>query len=130
RDTEMFRNYPVLGKVIVENAKERSDLIRELKDAMAKQETQSDCFWPRHAIRVTSNAEVTDYLICFECSNVWVFREGTFSQDPISDGPLELFNGYLRQAGVKLAPQRGEPPIEAYEMTDEWDEGFEEVESR
>jgi hypothetical protein len=36
--------------------------------------TPLDCFNPRHAIRVESMGITVDYLICFQCSNYYIYE--------------------------------------------------------
>ena len=62
------------------------------------------CFTPRHAVRVTREGVATDFLICFECRQVVVERDGKEISDfVISPSPKAVFDDVLRKAGMPLA---------------------------
>ena len=66
--------------------------------------TRYRCFNPRHGIRVTSGGVTTDLLICFECKEAVVFRDGQRVADwTTGRSPQADFDEALRQAGVPLA---------------------------
>ena len=64
------------------------------------------CFSPRHGIRVTRHGRVTDVVICFECRQVRVYRDGhSVASFLTSASPQPVFDDVLRQANVPLPPE-------------------------
>ena len=64
------------------------------------------CFDPRHAIRVEADGGMHDFVICFECLQVYWYVDGERKDSSLaSDSPEPLFDRVLREAGVTLAPK-------------------------
>jgi hypothetical protein len=64
------------------------------------------CFNPRHGIRVTHGDVVTEFVICFECRQVEVWRGGKkLAFFLTSKSPQPIFDEVLQQAGLPLAPK-------------------------
>ena len=50
---------------------DRKTILAALQAGMGKGQ-MAKCFWPRHGIRVVKDGQATDYVICFECGQVWI----------------------------------------------------------
>jgi hypothetical protein len=102
---EKFHGYPVLGKLKITDAGKRKEIAAALQDAMAKSDgTMNKCFWPRHAIRVKVGDRTVDYVICFECLQLELHPSTGRTAKAITRDPQPLFNHYLEEASVPLAP--------------------------
>jgi hypothetical protein len=102
---EVFDHCPVLGKTDIASIDARKQLIAALNDGIAQSDgTMAGCFNPRHAIRAVVNGRTIDYLICFECLQVMIDAGGSRKIVPITRDAQEVFNRYLKDAGIALAP--------------------------
>jgi hypothetical protein len=103
----IFNGYRVLGSTIVTDSQTRSDISAALKAGIrASDGNEAACFEPRHGIRVTQANTVTDYIICFECKVVEVWRdEKRITSLPTTRSPQPVLDRVLQTAGVPLAPR-------------------------
>ncbi len=105
KDKEAFRGYPVIGKVDVTDAKAKKALMDALKEGMDASDGQiAGCFRPRHAIRASTNGQTTDYVICFECTQLQVYTDDKPKTETITRKPKSVFNTQLKTAKIPLAP--------------------------
>jgi len=106
-----FHGYKVLGRTKIEDAAGRAKLVTALEKGATEGRDPASCFNPRHAIRATSSGKTSDFLICFECSQVKVLETETTSVDRpdarflISRSPQPEFDQALRDAGLPLAKE-------------------------
>ncbi len=104
-DANAFRSiWPVLGQTTIEDPKKRAELMNALHAGLDADGNSADCFIPRHAIRVVEGEQITDYVICFECLQVAIYRGDEQTSEFTTDSPRGVFNQYLRDAGLPLAP--------------------------
>lgn len=104
-DAPHFHGYPILGKVDLDSASDRRALVDALYDGIAASDgTAAACFIPRHAIRVVEGDHVTDYVICFECLAIEIYAGGQQTNEQTTAAPRPVFNRYLEQAAIPLAP--------------------------
>lgn len=104
-DAEAFRGVPVLGQTSIEDPKKRAELMTELYAGIdASDGTVVECFIPRHGVHIVQGEQITDYVICFECLQVKIYRGDEESSELTTDSPRGVFNRYLREAGLPLAP--------------------------
>jgi hypothetical protein len=97
-----FAGYPVLGKIELKSQKERNRLIAALQNAVAYPDgTPNRCFWPRHAILAVENGKTFEIVICFQCRQYMLNGRGF---PLIAKRPESMFNDYLRQHGIAIAP--------------------------
>jgi hypothetical protein len=101
--SEYFRGYPILGKIEIEGAEQRQRLISALKQAVATSSGKPDCFWPRHALKVTENGATTEYVICFQCGQVEEYGAWNSWNRAISADFQPVFDAPLKAAGVPIA---------------------------
>lgn len=103
-DDSHFHGYPILGQVDLEGA-DRQALITALYEGIAASDgTAAACFIPRHALHVVKGDRVTDYVICFQCLAINIYTGGRLEREQTTDTPRPVFNRYLEQAGIPLAP--------------------------
>ena len=70
-----FHRHKVLGSTLVSDPGERLKLINALRSGVEPFYTNvPKCFSPRLGIRVVSNGETTECVICFGCRQAQVFR--------------------------------------------------------
>ncbi|MCH8825025.1 MAG: hypothetical protein IH984_16130 [Planctomycetes bacterium] len=104
-DIEAFRGIAVLGKTAIDDPKKRAELMSALYGGIDKNDdTIADCFIPRHGIHIVQGEQIIDYLICFECLQVKIYRGDKRSSELTSESPRKVFNQYLKDAGLPLAP--------------------------
>lgn len=72
-----FHGQPVLGTARVDDLATR-DLILQLveRGIEASDGTVAACFDPRHGISVAIDGATIDFLICYECLSMEVYRNG------------------------------------------------------
>ena len=64
------------------------------------------CFNPRHGFKVTfENNRVVDFLICFECDNMYVFdfKDSVELPSPVR-APYLLLRQILQENGIPIIP--------------------------
>jgi hypothetical protein len=67
---ERLHGWRILGKRTVSDESDRRELLGALKEGLAHGGPAAKCFYPRHAIRRTTDGIAVDMLICFECGNI------------------------------------------------------------
>jgi hypothetical protein len=100
-----FYGHTILGGTKVVDAETREKLNRALRLGVRENNGEEmACFNPRHGIRVTRDGVTTDFVICFECRQVEVFRGGKqIAFFLISGSPQGVFDEVLKGANVPLA---------------------------
>jgi hypothetical protein len=100
-----FYNHRVLGRTTVSDPATRKKLNAGLRAGARESDgSRMACFSPRHGIRVTERGRVTDFVICFECRQVRVYRDGVnVASFLTSASPQGVFDDVLRREGVPLA---------------------------
>lgn len=104
-DAGAFHGVPVLGQTSIEDQKKRAELISALYDGINDSDgTVAACFIPRHGIHIVQGQQVVDYVICFECLQVEIYQGNAQSSKLTTQSPRKVFNKYLKDAGLPLAP--------------------------
>jgi hypothetical protein len=104
QEVETFHDWPVLGKTEIVDGQQRLEVLAALRSAINQGKHTAKCFWPRHAIRIVSKGKMTEYLICFECAQVHIYRDGGVTVQAINGVQQDVLDQYLKDAGVPLAP--------------------------
>lgn len=112
---EQFHHWKILGSTQITNAETRQQLVGALEKGVRENSgLAAKCFNPRHGIRIAEKDQTTDFVICFKCLQVAVFREwrhesgailGTNEGFLITKSPKPVFDKVLKSAGVRLAPK-------------------------
>lgn len=101
---ELFHGIPVLGKIKLEK-NQRNELVNALNKGIADGNSLAACFWPRHAIRIEREGQVSDYVICFYCYQIKKFTDQSTETISTTRFPKTVFNEILTNAGIELAPE-------------------------
>ena len=101
---EDFHRHRVLGHTEIADRTVRQRLNAALRHGVEPPLTPLPmCFNPRHGIRVVRGGQETDLLICFECHQVEVWRDGHVVATWTTDAsPQATFDEALKRAGVPL----------------------------
>jgi hypothetical protein len=102
-----YYGHEILGQTLIQDAAVRERLNNALQAGVRASDGRAyACFNPRHGIRVTHAGVVTDFLICFECRQVQVWRgDQEIAHFLVSDSPQAVFDDVLKSADVPLAPK-------------------------
>jgi hypothetical protein len=102
-----FHNYRIIGKTTVANRDMQKKLTAALVLDAKETNGQMGCFSPRHGIRVTHGSEITDYVICFECGQVQVWRDTQeISHFTIYNAAKPAFDDVLIKDNQPLEPKQ------------------------
>ncbi len=98
-----FHGFPILGQAEIRNPAERAALLHALYYGIDDSNgNAASCFDPRHGIRVTSNGETVDLVICFACLQVDVYFGNQSRQLLTSRLPQPVFNQAFRNANLPV----------------------------
>jgi hypothetical protein len=104
-----FHGWKVLGKTELKNEPLAKLLAAFKKGAHeANRKVSAGCFRPRHGIRVRLDGSSYDFVICFECVAVMLYKDREADGKNgfhVSKTPAEIFNQFLKEANVKLPEQ-------------------------
>jgi hypothetical protein len=100
---QRFHGASVLGKMTVIDEKDRKKLVDAFRLGVEESTMSALCFFPRHGIRLKKGSETVDLVICFQCMQVHIIKDGQQKGVGISDGPRKTFNSVLEAAGIQLA---------------------------
>lgn len=72
---ERFRRYPVLATAVISEAAEHRRLVEALYEGLKGEGAgPAGCFIPRHGLRFERDGRSVEFLICFQCTRVHVYR--------------------------------------------------------
>src|SRR5262245_33583320 len=72
-----FHGWKVLGRTQIKNADTRKKLVAALEKGVGENDgIIANCFNPRHGIRATHEGKTVDFVICFECFQVYLYADG------------------------------------------------------
>jgi hypothetical protein len=107
KDQELLYDFPILGRVVITDPKLRREIIASVKHDIRSGGVQDRCFYPRHVLRVKKDSGSIDVVICFECHNYQLHRDGgphAGLTPSFGERSKELMNKVLTDAGVHIAP--------------------------
>lgn len=102
---ERFGDFLVLGKVKIEEAAKRKEIMESIHKAIPNSAEGPACFWPRHGLKIVDSKGTTEMVICFQC--VQYTATGAHAIDgygTISTAPKPLLNNVLKDAGIEIVP--------------------------
>lgn len=101
---ESLHGFRVLGSTQVEDPTLRYNLLTSFEQGFEDHDgSVAACFNPRHALRMTVDEKLHEFVICFECRQVKHYVDGAVTENLlISNSPATTFNEALREAGVPL----------------------------
>ena len=93
----LLHGWPILQTCPVEAPGTRAALLGALDEGIANGGgVPVDCYNPRHALRLQSKRVTTDYMICFQCRNYYVWQDDKQTGGGlISNSPKSTFNAVL-----------------------------------
>lgn len=103
---ELLFDYPVLGKIEIGDPDLRRKVISAIKADIRSGANGSKCFWPRHVLRVVKGGKTIDLVICFECHNFELHKNGEphrGNTPPIGESSKTLLNEILTDAAITIA---------------------------
>ncbi|WP_265592529.1 hypothetical protein [Verrucomicrobium sp. BvORR034] len=100
---ETLHGYKILGQTPLD--KEQS---RQVAEELYRAQKASDgssvrCFVPRHAVRTVAAGHIHDFLICYQCYQVYWFQDGTQVATVTVEGSPRFLNKLLQDAGIPLS---------------------------
>lgn len=104
-DEKHFRGYTILGKVDVTDLNARQNIVKAIEDGINESDgVVAACFWPRHGVHVVTNGKAVDYVICYECLQMYIFRDDERTFKSTTPTHQAVLTAPLTAAGIKLAP--------------------------
>jgi hypothetical protein len=102
---ETLHGWTVLGRTAVTSPAARRRIHEAIREGIRNHDgSVAACFDPHHTIRVTRNGKTTDMVICFMCSQIYVYEDDRKTETIlVSTTPRPVLNDVLRGAGVPLA---------------------------
>lgn len=86
-----------------------SSAVKEFERAVADWGgAMAACFEPRHALRVVDGTHTYDLVLCYECDQLYVYRDGKHLVSLGASGSPSVLNGLLAAAGVEVAKDDSE----------------------
>ena len=105
---ERFHGREILGSVALDG-KRASEAAKAFRYSLNFGSLlPASCFNPRHGLRITSGGHVYDFLLCYECQGIVVFRDGKEVVYRSASGSSVVLNALLTEAKVPLAKAPGE----------------------
>jgi hypothetical protein len=108
-DTPKFDDYPVLGRLELAGD-DRERVVNAVRDAIPpKLGVAFGCFNPRHNLRVEHDGATYDLLLCFECLNADIYKngkkiDGIVLSGKMRDASQKVLNDVLTAAKIELPP--------------------------
>jgi hypothetical protein len=100
---EEFCGIRVLGKTTLDK-RETDQAAAAFETAVADWDgSQANCFNPRHGLRVTASGHIYDFLLCYECRVLEIFKDGKSISDMGAQGPSKVLNDLLRKHHLPLS---------------------------
>ena len=105
---QVFHNAKLLGQTELDG-KQSAMAVAEIKSAISEWKGQIFmCFSPRHALRVTAKGHTYDFLLCYACQALEIYRDDQPLASLGAAGSPKVLNQLLRAAKVPLALRAGE----------------------
>ena len=75
---ENFNGFKTIGHLVLTDPKTRPIAVSAVTDAIQKSDYHflKLCFSPRHALRVTAKGQVFDFIICYQCQGIALYKKG------------------------------------------------------
>ncbi|MEZ5977763.1 MAG: hypothetical protein R3F34_06050 [Planctomycetota bacterium] len=102
----VFHEYEVLGRATLSSSAERDELLALVERGIEDSDGRAArCFIPRHGIGVVKDGVQWDYVICFECLWMRVYRDDVrVEQQLTTDGPRDAVTALFERHGLTIAP--------------------------
>jgi hypothetical protein len=101
---ERLYGWRILGKTTISDESTRREVTASLKEGLDKGGMGAKCFYPRHAVRRPNGGKPIDLLICYECGNVELYRNGArVAGATVDRSGQTILDDALTEAGIPLA---------------------------
>jgi hypothetical protein len=99
----LFSRHKILAQTPVTKAQDQQAVFDCLRGAVAFSNSMvAMCFNPRHGVRVSDGTDIYDFLICFECHQMYVIRGENLVGAPQLTGSRDPLDNIFRAAGIEL----------------------------
>ncbi|MCL4678019.1 MAG: hypothetical protein KJ017_05420 [Alphaproteobacteria bacterium] len=106
---EKIHGHPVIAHKIIEGVLAH-DMARAFERSIVNQISLGACFQPRHALTVKTEKHSYDYLLCFECVGLAIYKDGQFIAKVGTHRDYSELNALMVSAGLPLSPDYAEEP--------------------
>jgi len=104
---DQLDGFDILGKVNLDR-EETKICVATFEKAIADSNGQAmDCFDPRHALRVFSDGHNYDFLLCYACDHLAVYRDGRDVGGVSVAGSPGALNHLLKKHHLPISHSRG-----------------------
>jgi hypothetical protein len=98
-----LHNFKILGQAGLDQ-KQTATAIAEFKKAISNWDgIVAACFDPRHAIRLAANGHIYDFVLCYECHQLYVYEDDKLLKGMGATGSPDILNGLLTSLSLPLA---------------------------
>jgi hypothetical protein len=99
-----LHGYKILGQVTLDG-KDAATAITAFESSILKKKRHFTvlCFDPRHALRVMVNAQTYDFLLCYACGYLYVYRGDKIIATLDAGGSPNVLNALLTAAKIPLS---------------------------
>ncbi len=108
KGSEFLYECAILGKVEIKDPALRREVIAAVKeDIRSGHHGPAKCFNPRHVLRQVKNGRLIDVVICFQCHNYEIHKDGgphKGTTPSMGENSKTLLNKILTDAAVPIAP--------------------------
>lgn len=85
------------------NRKQTDTAATAIRDAVKGWHDRAACFDPRHALRVSFGNHTFDFLLCYACHQLAIYRDGEHLTTLSAGGPSTVLDNLLTAADVPLS---------------------------
>ncbi len=107
---EDLYGYEVLGRALLGVEASRRAVAEFEGVVTAWGDAVSFCFDPRHALRVVHLGATFDFVLCFDCGALEVYRNGKRQTKVAAKGSARALNQLMEEAGLALSQTGYQPP--------------------
>jgi hypothetical protein len=106
RDTNdiTLHGFKILKQVMLEGKQAvMASAAFELAITQGQNRVSADCFEPRHALRVKANGQTYDFLLCYQCGALYVYRGKSLMETVVVRGSPEVLSSLLVDAKAPMS---------------------------
>lgn len=108
-----IHHFKILGEARL-NEKQTARATKEFKAAIAGWDGfVAACFNPRQALRTAYSGHIYDFLLCYECHQLYVYEDDQLLQGLGATGSPEVLNALLTELHIPLAHTESPEELEA-----------------
>ena len=102
--TNNLQGFKILGQATLDG-KQAVTAVAAFESAICKKEPKFEvlCFDPRHAIRVKSKGHTFDFLLCYNCSHLYIYRDNNIISELDAKGSPKVLNDLLTINNIPLS---------------------------